>query len=136
MNEHNQWQTWVADFKASPEYVAENIKLDFAVTLERRMDQLGLSRADLARKLGTSQAAITNTLRGDANLTIDRMARLAHALDATVHVHLAPTATKVRWFEVHDGVSAVPKDQISTAKAWAKQVAGGKDAKRPAPFAA
>ena len=136
MNEHKHWQTWVADFKASPEYVAENIKLDFAVTLERRMDQLGLSRADLARKLGTSQAAITNTLRGDANLTIDRMARLAHALDATVHVHLAPAATKVRWFEVHDGVSAVPKDQISTAKAWAKQVAGGKDAKRPAPFAA
>jgi transcriptional regulator with XRE-family HTH domain len=100
------------------------------------MDQIGLSRADLARKLGTSQAAITNTLRGDANLTIDRMARLAHALDSTVHVHLAPAATKVRWFEVHDAGNAVPRDQITVAKFWAKQAVGGKDAKRPTPFAA
>ncbi len=134
-NEHQSWQTWASSFEESPEYIAENIKLDFALALERRMGALGLSRADLARKLETSPAAITNTLRGDANLSIDRMARLAHALDATVHVHLAPTAVKVRWFEVHNTKNAVPKEQLKSAIAWAKQ-AGGKDAKRPAPFAA
>lgn len=135
MNEHTQWHQWADAFTATPEYVAENIKIDFALSLERRMDHLGLSRADLARKLGTSQAAITNTLRGDANLSIDRMARLAHALDASIHLHLAPNAAKVRWFEVHDAIPTVPKEQLSTAQAWAKQ-AGGKNAKRPTPFAA
>jgi hypothetical protein len=31
-------------------------------------------------------------LRGDANLTIERMVRMARALDATVHIHVAPAA--------------------------------------------
>jgi hypothetical protein len=31
-------------------------------------------------------------LRGDANLTIERMVRMARALDATEHIHVAPAA--------------------------------------------
>ena len=89
--ECKNWQQWVAEAQRSPEFAAEQVKLDFAVALERRMDQQGITRAQLARKLGTSAAAITQTLRGDANLSIERRARLAHALDAALHVYLAPT---------------------------------------------
>lgn len=133
-NEHKEWLDWVDAFEKSPEYVAENTKLDFAFALEQRMLQLGVSRADLARKLGTSAAAITATLRGDANLSIARMARLAHALDATVHVHLAAKAAKVRWLEYHES-TPVPQAQMKSALAWAQQANGGKHA-RPTPFAA
>jgi hypothetical protein len=31
-------------------------------------------------------------LRGDVSLTIERMVRMARALDATVHIHVAPAA--------------------------------------------
>lgn len=51
-----------------------------------------ISRADLARRLQTSAAAVTMALRGDANLTIERMVRMARALDATVHIRVAPAA--------------------------------------------
>ena len=71
------------------------------------MLQLGMSRAELARKLGTSTAAITATLRGDA---------------------------KVRWLECHES-TPVPEAQLKSAMAWAKQASGGRYA-RPTPFAA
>ena len=71
------------------------------------MLQLGMSRAELARKLGTSTAAITATLRGDA---------------------------KVRWLECHES-TPVPEAQLKSAVAWAKQASGGRHA-RPTPFAA
>lgn len=129
-HEHKQWQSWMDAVQASPEYAAEDVKLDFALALERRMAQLGVSRADLARKLGTSAAAITNTLRGDANLSIERMVRLAHALESVLHVHVAPVASKVRWLEVHDGASTVRCDQISHGSIWARHLKGADSERR------
>jgi transcriptional regulator with XRE-family HTH domain len=99
MNERATLSRWAKQVRASPEYAAEQAKLDFAVALDRRMKQLGVHRAELARRLGTSAAAVTMALRGDANLTLERMARLAHAVDATVHVHVAPKAASVKWLE-------------------------------------
>jgi plasmid maintenance system antidote protein VapI len=123
---------WLAETGKTPEYAAEHVKMDFAVDLERRMEQLDVSRAELARRLGTSAAAVTMALRGDANLTIDRMVRMAHALDAQVHVHVAAKTTRVRWYEVHDGV---PREQIDNAKTWARTQKGGTHG-QAIPFAA
>lgn len=114
---------WLADVEKSPEYAAEQAKMDFAVGIERRMEQLGIKRTELARRLGTSSAAVSVALRGDANLTIDRMARMAHALDAQVRVHVAAKTSSVRWLEIHDGV---PQEQISNGKTWANAQKGGK----------
>lgn len=96
MRDSSGWKQWVSRTEASPEYAAEQAKLDFAVALERRMQQLGVHRAELARRLGTSSAAVTMALRGDANLTLDRMARMTHALDATLQVQLEPREARVR----------------------------------------
>jgi transcriptional regulator with XRE-family HTH domain len=113
----HQWQEWAKQIEASPEFAAEQAKLDLAVALERRMNQLGVNRAELARRLGTSPAAITMALRGDANLTIDRMVRMVYALDATLHIHVASKTSHVRWLEFHDGGR---KDQLAHAGTWAK----------------
>lgn len=117
MSELDEQLAWLTDVEKSPENTAEHVKMDFAVGVERRMTQVGMSRADLARRLGTSAAAVTMALRGDANLTIDRMVRIAHALDATVHVHLAAKTSRVKWFEVHDDAR---REQITNAQTWAK----------------
>lgn len=85
------WQQWVAETQASPEFAAEQLRLDFAVALERRMEQQGITRAELACKMGMTAAAITRTLRGDESLSVERMVRLAHALGAALHVYLVPT---------------------------------------------
>ncbi len=112
---------WLEESRQSPEYATEGAKLDFAVALERRMQHLNLSRSDLARKLGTSPAAITMTLRGDANLSIERMVKLVYALDARLHLHIAPLESRVRWLEVHDSKSKVLQQQLNSAQAWAQQ---------------
>ncbi len=124
MTESINWAEWARQTEASPEYTAEQAKLDFAVALDRRMQQLDVHRAELARRLGTSGAAVTMALRGDANLTLGRMARMAHALDATVHVHVAPRTVAVRWIESHDGYNA---EQKRNADVWAKLKAGEKN---------
>jgi transcriptional regulator with XRE-family HTH domain len=121
MIDRTRWLEWVDDAKSSVDFAADKTKLDFAVDLERRMDQLGISRADLARRLQTSAAAVTMALRGDANLTIERMVRMARALDATVHIHVAPAAAAVRWFDV----IAQQKPQVEHASMWARSSGHG-----------
>jgi transcriptional regulator with XRE-family HTH domain len=90
MVDRTRWVGWADDARSSVDYAADQVKLDFAVDLERRMEQLGVSRAELARRLQTSAAAVTMALRGDANLTIERMVRISRALDATVRIHVEP----------------------------------------------
>ncbi len=64
------------------------------------MEKQGVSRAELARRLGTSRAYITKLLGGNANFTLETMTKVAMALGAAVHVHLAPQDAVVRWKDV------------------------------------
>ncbi|MFY2610514.1 MULTISPECIES: helix-turn-helix domain-containing protein [Achromobacter] len=80
---------------------AEDLKLDFALSLERAMEHRSVSKAAFARLTGVSQARISKVLRGDTNLTIESMVALAKALDQKVHIHMASKDVKIRWFEVH-----------------------------------
>lgn len=94
-------------------YWAEDAKIEFAVAVERRMEALGLSRRGLADAIESSPAYITKLLRGDANLTIESMAKVSHALGARLHIHIAPEESSVRWLEV----LPVSKEPVA-AKAW------------------
>lgn len=80
---------WYRDLANDTECMTEEVKIGFAVCVERRMNQCGMSKADLARQLGTSQAYVTKILRGDANLTIKSMVELANAVDGTLHLHVS-----------------------------------------------
>ncbi len=55
------------------------------------MKQKGVTRSELARRLGTSPAYVTKILRGNANFTLATMVRLARALDAELCVQLTPS---------------------------------------------
>lgn len=94
---------WYRALDNDVDYLTEEAKIDFAVHLDRRLQQEGLSKADLARRIDTSQAYITKVLRGDANLTLASMVKLAHATNSAVHVHIAPRQARVRWLEVLQG---------------------------------
>ena len=62
--------------------------LDFTEDVVRVMTDMKVTRAELARSLGTSQAYITKLLRGDVNFTLGTMVRLARALDAEFRISL------------------------------------------------
>ena len=92
-----QYAELVRELESSPEYWAEVAIGDFTEEICRLLEERKLSRADLARGLGTSQAYITKILRGQANFTLASMAKLAFALGSQVRIHLAPTGSYSVW---------------------------------------
>lgn len=64
--------------------------LELTEEVVRRMEEQSVSRSELARRLGTSPAYVTKLLRGNANLTLATMVRLARALESELHCHLTP----------------------------------------------
>ncbi len=105
-NEALHWYQQLTDDEQSQ---IEAAKIDFAVDLAHQMGREGLKKRDLATKLGTSAAYATKVLRGDANLTIDSMVRLARAAGGTLHIHIAPQEAKVRWFDILGNKNTTPE---------------------------
>lgn len=54
------------------------------------MEQKKITRADLARRIGTSPAYVTKILRGNANFTLATMVKLARALEVELRIELTP----------------------------------------------
>lgn len=80
--------------KKSDEYWMDSAKLDFAIAIEARRREVNKSYADLARAMNTSNAYISKVFRGDANLTIESMVKLARAVGCNINVDLLPISAK------------------------------------------
>lgn len=80
-------------------WVADSI-YTFTEELHRMAESGGVSRSELAHRLGTSPAYITKIFRGDVNFTVESMVRLARAVGGRLHLHLAPEQHGVRWFHI------------------------------------
>lgn len=88
-----------AEARKSVGYWVEMPIVEFTEDIFLLMEKQGVSKAELARRLGTSRAYVTKLLGGDANFTLQTMTRVAMALGAAVHVHVAPQTATVRWRE-------------------------------------
>ena len=73
-----------------PLFVAELMKLAFADDLVRLLEARGRKRTELAEKLGTNRGYITRILNTEYNLSIETMAKIALALDASITVSMKP----------------------------------------------
>ena len=74
------------------DYWVSGAILAFTEDLARVMERDGVSRAELARRLGSTPAYVTKILRGNVNFTLATMVRLARALGAELQVQLVPGA--------------------------------------------
>ncbi len=72
-----------------PEYWIAGLEIEFTEELCRVMEEQGVSRAELARRVGTSAAYITKILRGTTNFSLATMAKLARALGMELRISLA-----------------------------------------------
>jgi transcriptional regulator with XRE-family HTH domain len=70
------------------DYWVAGLVHDFTEALGRRMEEEGVSRAELARRLGTSQAYVTKVLRGNVNFTLATLVKLARAVGGEVRLDL------------------------------------------------
>ena len=88
----------------NPEYrrlfTMEGLVTDAAELVARLMMEAGVNKAELARRLGTSRARVTQLLGGETNMTVRTLAELAFALGAEVKLDarsvLAVTAKTAR----------------------------------------
>jgi transcriptional regulator with XRE-family HTH domain len=81
-------------------YAQEAFVIDILERIAERMEQSGVNRSQLAKKLGTSTANITQTLRGTKNLSTRTLARIAHALGGVPEFRIAEPATSRSWAPV------------------------------------
>lgn len=80
------------EVRASADYAGIAAREDFIDNLYARMAERRVSRAELARRLGTSRAYVSKVLSGSENLTIDTMARLSRAVGCEVRFELCESA--------------------------------------------
>lgn len=95
--------------KRDPEYLTECGIVEFTENMARRMEELGVSRSELARRLDTSPAYITKILRGEANFTLKSMVKIAHALESRLTTHMQPEGTSSTWFDLFQQEGTVAK---------------------------
>jgi transcriptional regulator with XRE-family HTH domain len=78
--------------RLTTDYQLEAATIEFAEALDARMQELSVSRSDLASLMGVSRPMVTKLLRSGSNLTMRTMVAAAAALDCTVAVSLSPRA--------------------------------------------
>lgn len=95
--------------ESQEEYWAAHAALEFTEEVARRLEEEGVSRAELARRMGTSPAYVTKILRGDVNFTLATMSKLARSLGSRLEVRLAAAKATAR------SAAPAPADRRSPA---------------------
>ena len=91
-------QKFTEQARKDDSYWVEKAKLDYSVALEKQRKRSGMTFAALAKKIGTSAAYITKVFRGDSNLTIESMVKLARATGGRLTIQVADDkADASRW---------------------------------------
>lgn len=88
--EAKNFDTLYKEAEAHDDYWPAGIVQEFTEELCDLMKREGVTRLELARRLGTSPGYISKILHGNANFTLATMARLARALRAELSVQLIP----------------------------------------------
>lgn len=76
--------------EARRDYEQERLVRSATERISEAMEEAGISRADLARMMGTSRANVTTLLSGERNMTLRTLADLAAVLGQRVEITLEP----------------------------------------------
>ena len=88
------------------EYAQESFVIDVMEEISRFMTVVGVNKAELARRMGTSRANVTQMLNG-RNVGLRTLAEAAHAMGATPEFALRSTRT-VHAHATDDNVVSFP----------------------------
>ncbi|MCK9518033.1 MAG: helix-turn-helix domain-containing protein [Dehalococcoidia bacterium] len=84
MNSIQDWTAYFQELQHDPDYQYELLMIAVGEVIVDRMEALGVSRSELAERLGVKPPRVTQILAGSGNLTLRTLAHVAHALDARV----------------------------------------------------
>ena len=92
-------------------FAAQKAKLDFAKALEQRRKYNQIQYSVIANKLSTSAAYISKVFRGDTNLTIESMVKLARATGGRIEINIVDEDGSTRL-----SVNQSPKPKVKMNK--------------------
>jgi transcriptional regulator with XRE-family HTH domain len=107
----------LAEAAGSVDYWQDVAQTDFAREMHRRMKERGVSAAELARRMGTSKAYVSQLLDG-GNFTLLTMVKVAMALGAVVRVQLEGQEERAR---VTPEAKVANDLQRDTSEDWPEQ---------------
>lgn len=84
----------IRDARSRDDYWIEDAILQFTMRLHEEMQKQGISKTELASRIGASQPYITRILKGRDNLTIATMVKLARAVGLKVQISLGETGAE------------------------------------------
>ena len=96
--------TEILSEKAEDQFLLEQERAYFAanVLITRLMDEAGVSRAELARRLGKSRAFVTRLLDGSVNMTIRTISNVLFHLGHRVDLQATLLHDTIEAHTVHD----------------------------------
>ncbi|MEW6203559.1 MAG: helix-turn-helix transcriptional regulator [bacterium] len=102
-------QRLLEELKDDPEFKLERLMLEINEDICRFMEERGITRAELAEKLGTSRAYITKMLNGNPNLTLRSLVNIAHALECEINIRFFEKETRIPNLSVYRQQKSVKK---------------------------
>lgn len=112
--------TWIRqdleELKEDPEFLTQGLLLEVNEDICKLMEDQGVNRAELARRLKWRRSAVTKMLQGNHNISIGRLMKVALALDCTLtapkfmplteHLHLTTKRVQYASKVVYTGVTS------------------------------
>lgn len=87
-------QNLITSKVGAEQMLASKLKMGFIGDLWNLMKESNLTGKELAKKLDISEARVSKILKGDTNLTIDTIAKLACAVNSEVSLSIRPMNAK------------------------------------------
>ena len=81
-------ENWVRQYEGDPEFEFDLLAIDVGERIVERMEDLGMTRTELAAAIGVSTARISQILGGHDNLTLKSLVAVAVGLGSRVEVRL------------------------------------------------
>ena len=106
----------VERFGIERQMAEEGLILDVSQQLFEVMEDKGVTRAELASRLGCSKAYITKLLGGPSNMTLRKVAEVFHALGCVIKLKAVPAEEETDWECVKTHPARRPQDTPATSK--------------------
>ena len=90
MTREKTFTKWLNELAEDPTFLEEGVILDFTEAVVQAMKRQGITRSELAARLGKTPAYVTKLLSGRNNFTLKTMTQVAQALHLSLKVRLAP----------------------------------------------
>jgi transcriptional regulator with XRE-family HTH domain len=79
---------------ASPGFMLEGLLWDFKERVATLLEERGLTRTELAERMGVSPAYVTKVLRGNRNVSLHTICKFAAALGQTAELRVCDPAAR------------------------------------------